>query len=98
MIAALWAHASAGAGVRVHHGKFAEGEGNVECQFCNDDEVLRGSTTARNGTTSALGCICPKGEYENHNTASCEKVKEGVNVDVEGMNVTTLDLEKGYWR
>ena len=79
-------------------GKFAEGEGNVECQFCNKNKVLRGSTTAGYGTTSSLGCICPKGEYKNHNIASCEKVGEGVKVDVEGMNVTTLDLKKGYWR
>ena len=80
------------------NGKFAEGEGNVECQFCNDDEVLRGSTTAGTGTKTALGCICPKGEYENHSTDSCEKVREGVKVDVEGMKVTTLDLKKGFWR
>ena len=80
------------------NGKFAEGEGNVECQFCNDEEVLRGSTTAENGTTSSLGCICPKGEYENHVTVSCEKVREGVKVDIQGMNVTTLNLKKGYWR
>ena len=79
-------------------GKFAEGKSNVECSFCNDEEVLRGSTTATNSTTSALGCICPAGEFENNNTASCERVREGVREDVEGMNITTLNLKQGYWR
>ena len=43
-------------------GKYAEGEGNTECQFCDDDEMLVGSITLHNGTTSASGCICPAGE------------------------------------
>ncbi|GMH88783.1 hypothetical protein TrVE_jg427 [Triparma verrucosa] len=34
----------------------------------------------------ASGCICDKGEYENHETATCEKVMEGVREDKAGMN------------
>ncbi|GMI16599.1 hypothetical protein TrLO_g15620 [Triparma laevis f. longispina] len=79
-------------------GKFAEGEGNVECKFCNDDEVLRGSTTNSTGTASKSRCVCPKREYQDHQTASCEKVREGVREDIQGMNVTTLNLINGYWR
>ena len=56
-------------------GKFAENEGSVECKFCNDEDVLKGSTTAGNSTASKSGCICDKGEYENHETATCEKVR-----------------------
>jgi hypothetical protein len=79
-------------------GKFAENEGSVECKFCNDEDVLKGSTTAGNSTASKSGCICDKGEYENHETATCEKVMEGVREDKAGMNVTTLDVKPGFWR
>ncbi|GMH69413.1 hypothetical protein TrLO_g2906 [Triparma laevis f. longispina] len=58
-------------------GKFAEREGNVECEFCNDEEVLGGSTTAGNATVSRSGCICNKSKFENNETATCEKVMEG---------------------
>ena len=79
-------------------GKYAEGKGNLECSFCDDDDVLRGSTTAANGTTSSLGCVCPKGKYEDPETAVCATVPEGVREDVEGMNVSTTNLRVGYWR
>ena len=80
------------------NGKFAEGEGNVECSFCDTEEVLKGSITATNGTSSELGCICPKGKFKDHATATCEAVPEGVRKDVEGMNVTSQSLKPGYWR
>jgi hypothetical protein len=79
-------------------GKFAEKEGSVECQFCNTEEVLKGSITAGEGTTSVSGCICPMGKYLNNETSTCDMVPEGVKKTVEGMNVTTLNLEKGSWR
>ena len=79
-------------------GKFAEGEGNVECRFCDDYDVVKGSVTYSNGTKSSLGCICPAGEFHNVETAACEKVEKGVKRYTAGMNVTTLDLEEGYWR
>ncbi|GMI01202.1 hypothetical protein TrST_g6997 [Triparma strigata] len=79
-------------------GKYAEGEGNVECRFCDDWDVIKGSVTLSNGTKSSEGCICPAGEFRDDATYSCEKVVEGVKMYVAGMNVTTLDLEPGYWR
>ena len=79
-------------------GKFAEGEGNVECSFCDTEEVLKGSITATNGTSSIQGCICPKGKFKDHEKATCETVPEGVRKDIEGMNVTSQSLEFGYWR
>ncbi|GMI00164.1 hypothetical protein TrLO_g11697 [Triparma laevis f. longispina] len=79
-------------------GKFAEKEGSVECQLCNTEEVLKGSITAGDGTTSVSGCICPKGKYLNHETSTCDVVFKGVKKTVENMNVTRLNLEKGFWR
>ncbi|GMH98401.1 hypothetical protein TrVE_jg8801 [Triparma verrucosa] len=81
-------------------GKFADKEGSVECNFCNDEDVLKGSTTAGNSTASKSGCICDKGEYENHETATCEKVMEGVREDKAGMNIFSNfachDFDGGY--
>jgi hypothetical protein len=57
-------------------GKYTEKEGSVECQFCNDEDVLKGSITKGNATASRSGCICDKGKYENHMTKTCEKVNE----------------------
>ncbi|GMH53804.1 hypothetical protein TrST_g8087 [Triparma strigata] len=79
-------------------GKFAEREGSVECKFCNTDEVIKGSITAECGTTSKSGCICPAGKYLNNETSTCVTAPEGVKETVEGMNVTTMNLEKGFWR
>jgi hypothetical protein len=79
-------------------GKFSEKEGSVECQFCNTEEVLKGSITAGEGTTSVSGCICPMGKFLNNETSTCDVVSEGVKKTVEGMNVTSLNLEKGFWR
>jgi len=79
-------------------GKYAEGEGNVECRFCDDYDVVKGSVTYSNGTESREGCICPAGEFRDDGTYSCEKVVDGVKTDVVGMNITTLDLKPGFWR
>ena len=79
-------------------GKFADGKGSVECIFCDNEDVLKGSTTASNGTTSARGCICPSGKYEDHRTRTCETVPEGVKNYVGGMNITMIQLKEGYWR
>jgi hypothetical protein len=78
--------------------KYAEGEGNTECQFCDDEDMLIGSITLKNGTTSASGCICPAGEYVDFGENLCGKVPEGVNENVEAMTVKNLQVEKGYWR
>ncbi|GMH69242.1 hypothetical protein TrST_g1107 [Triparma strigata] len=79
-------------------GKFAESEGSVECKFCNTEEVVKGSITAESGTTSRSSCICPVRKYLNNETSTCDTVPEGVKDTVEGMNVTTMNLEMGFWR
>ncbi|GMH50627.1 hypothetical protein TL16_g00828 [Triparma laevis f. inornata] len=79
-------------------GKYAENEGNTECKFCDDDEMLVGSTTLQNGTTSANGCICPTGEYVQFSENTCQKEPEGVETTIDAMTVKTLNVKEGYWR
>ncbi|GMH62118.1 hypothetical protein TrLO_g3231 [Triparma laevis f. longispina] len=81
-------------------GKYAEGEGNPGCNFCDDDEALKGSITLQNGTISASGCICPAGEYVNFGNGdnACKRVPEGVKTNVEAMTVVNLNVSKGFWR
>ncbi|GMH77097.1 hypothetical protein TL16_g07293 [Triparma laevis f. inornata] len=78
--------------------KYAENEGNTECKFCDDDEMLVGSTTLQNGTSSASGCICPAGEYVQFSKSTCQKVPEGVETTINAMTVKTLNVKEGYWR
>ncbi|GMH90310.1 hypothetical protein TrST_g1356, partial [Triparma strigata] len=79
-------------------GKYAEGEGNTECQFCDNDEMLIGSITLHNGTTSASGCICPAGEYVHFNKNTCQNVPDGVETSIQAMTTKTLNVKPGYWR
>ena len=53
--------------------KFSEKEGSVECQFCNTEEVLKGSITAGEGTSSVSGCICQMENYLNNETSTCDR-------------------------
>ena len=42
-------------------GKYAEGEGNAECKFCDDEDTLIGSITLTNGPATRSGCLCSAG-------------------------------------
>jgi hypothetical protein len=77
-------------------GKFAPGSGNTGCTFCDDADVLKGSTTDDVGASSPSDCVCNKGEFADKGV--CVAVFEGLNRTVDSMNVTTLNLETGYWR
>ncbi|GMI13746.1 hypothetical protein TrLO_g2474, partial [Triparma laevis f. longispina] len=79
-------------------GKYAEGTGNTECKFCDDDEMLLGSISLQNGTTSASGCICPAGEYVHFKENTCQNVPDGVETTVQAMTVKSLEVMPGYWR
>ncbi|GMH70768.1 hypothetical protein TL16_g05490 [Triparma laevis f. inornata] len=83
-------------------GKYAEGEGNVECEFCDNEEMIIGSETVSNGTTSASGCICPAGNFvdfaNNEKDNFCQAVPPGVDKNIEAMTVNSLNVSKGYWR
>ncbi|GMH92364.1 hypothetical protein TrVE_jg2610 [Triparma verrucosa] len=79
-------------------GKFNIGLQNTGCNFCDDKDVLKGSTTANTSSASTSSCICEQGEFESDSTGICEVVDEGVRKSVDGMKVNTLDLEQGFWR
>ncbi|GMH47888.1 hypothetical protein TrRE_jg567 [Triparma retinervis] len=69
-------------------GKFALGHNNTGCTFCDDKDVLKGSTTAKNSSSSPSSCKCEAGEYEDEDedgsTRSCELVLEGMSREVNG--------------
>ena len=79
-------------------GKFAEGFGNTGCTFCDDTNVLKGSTTNSTGTTSSSRCQCNAGEYADESTRTCKEALEGVSKNIVGMTTTNLTLEEGFWR
>ncbi|GMH85601.1 hypothetical protein TrST_g3602 [Triparma strigata] len=79
-------------------GKFAIGFNNTGCKFCDDKDILKGSTTANTSSTSASSCVCEQTDFESDSTGTCEAVSKGVKSSVGGMNVETLDLEPGFWR
>ena len=79
-------------------GKFASGTNNTGCLFCDDKNVLKGSTTSSSGSNSTTDCQCEAGEYKNEKINTCEPVFEGVSTSVPGQTVPTMMLEEGYWR
>jgi hypothetical protein len=79
-------------------GKFAEGFNNTGCSFCDDKDVLKGSTTKLAGSNSSSSCQCEAGEYKSDSSDACEVVFEGVSTSAPGQTVNKLTLEKGFWR
>ena len=80
-------------------GKFAEGRAGDSCSFC--DEVLFGSITAEEGSSSADMCICTAGFYApaaEEEDAKCTICPAGSDCAEPGATVATLQLEPGHWR
>ena len=66
--------------------------------FCDDDEMLIGSTTLQNATTSAISCICSTGDYVELNENTFQKIPEGVEMTVDALTVKNLEDLSGFWR
>ena len=80
-------------------GKFAEGRAGDSCSFC--DEILFGSVTADEGSSSANMCICTAGFYApaaEGEDVKCTICPAGSDCAESGATVATLPLEPGHWR
>ena len=77
-------------------GKINTKEESATCSYC--DQIVKGSTTKREGGTSNSDCVCEAGFFKSDETGDCERVEVGVSKNVTSMNVTTLHLEPNHWR
>ena len=76
-------------------GKWKDQVGVKSCFRCED--TLKGSITVNLGSTGETECKCPKGTYDK-GAGGCVGVEEGMNNDLVGMKLDTVDIEPGFWR
>jgi len=84
-------------------GKFSHLPGQEKCEFCDTDNAVVGSTTVAAGTNSKSGCVCPATKYKSQKTTTndnfkCIDIPTGVNSIFDGLNLTNLALEPGFYR
>ena len=86
-------------------GKFSK-QGYPECALCSSQEVaptfgakeciLCDNNGIANNDRSY--CICKEGYYVDPLTQHCKKCPLGINCNIEGVTVNTMNLKQGFWR